>query len=104
MRRLALALTLTLVAGAALAKVEPTPAAIPPRTALERAQEPTLDALLQQVVDAVKQTGFTNVGVLPMFVVSATDANGKRVLLLINPETMHAIEVKDEDETASSRR
>ena len=67
-------------------------------------QEAAFDALLQQVVDAVKQTGFKNVGVLPMIVISATDANGKRVMLLVDPQTMQAIEVKDEAETASTRR
>ena len=59
---------------------------------------------MSQVVEAVKQTGFKDVEILPMMVVSATDADGKRVMPLIDPQTMQAIEVTDGEQTASTRR
>jgi hypothetical protein len=105
MRRLALAAALSLLATTAFAKVEPARAEAPPATStFETPAEPGFEAAVDQVVEAVKQTGFKDVEILPMMVVSATDANGKRVMLLIDPRTMQAIEFTDGDQTASSRR
>ena len=105
MRGLSLAVIVILLGGTGIARVEQTHKgviALPNQQADPAA--PELDALLQDVIDAVKNSGFKNVGVLPMFVVSAKSADGKDVLLLIDPQTMHAIEVKDESPSASTRR
>jgi hypothetical protein len=105
MRRLSLAVILILLTSTAIAKVEQTHKGV---IALPKQEvgpaAPEFDALLQEVIDAVEKSGFKNVGVLPMFVISAIAADGKDVLLLVDPQTMQAIEVKDESANASTQR
>jgi hypothetical protein len=104
MRRLVLAVALAFITSIALAKMEPGQTETPPTAPSEGTPaEPEFDAVTQQIVDAVKQSGFRDVGMLSLFVLSATSANGRRVLLLVDPQTMQAIEVIDQNETASTR-
>jgi hypothetical protein len=107
MRRLALVVLLTFISGAAFAKGMPSHGdqAQPSSDAgALTAQVPGSEdeAFLRQITDAVENSGYKDPDVIPMFVVSATDASGKRVLLLVDPETMQAIEVRDDQDVAAS--
>jgi len=107
MRRLALVVLLTFISGACFAKGLPAPgdhAQAPSDSGALTAQVPSSEdeAFLQQITEAATNSGYKDPEVIPMFVVSATDANGKRVLLLVDPETMQAIEVRDDPDVAAS--
>jgi len=106
MRRLALVVLLAF-SSAAFAKGMPTSgdqAQTPSDAGALTAQVPSSEdeAFLRQITDAVEGGGYKDPSVVPMFVVSATDAKGKRVLLLVDPETLQAIEVRDDPDVAAS--
>jgi hypothetical protein len=107
MRGLALVVLLTFISGASFAKgmsAHDDQAQTPSDSGALTAQVPGSEdeAYLRQITDAVTNSGYKDPDVIPMFVVSATDANGKRVLLLVDPETMQAIEVRDDPDVAAS--
>lgn len=107
MRRLALVVLLTFISGAAFAKgmsAHNDQTQPPSDSGALTAQVPSSEdeAFLQQITDAVTNSGYKDPSVVPMFVVGATDASGKRVLLLVDPETLQAIEVRDDQDVAAS--
>ncbi len=107
MRRWALVVLLTLVSSATFAKgvsAHDDQAQTESAANALAAQVPGSgpDAFLQQIIQAVANSGYKDPGLISMFVVSATDPNGKRVLLLVDPETLQAIEVRDDADVAAS--
>jgi len=107
MRRLALVVLLAFISSAAFAKgvsAHGDQAQTRSESGASTSQAPGSEeeAFLQQIVDAVANSGYKDPGIVPMFVVSATDASGKRVLLLVDTETMQAIEVRDDPDVAAT--
>ena len=67
------------------------------------------DAMLKETAKIIANNGYTNIAVVPWFVMMATNKKGAEVLLLVDPVKQVAVEIdtepgKAETATASPRR
>lgn len=61
------------------------------------------DAMLKDVVKLIAAKGYSDLAVVPWFVMMAKDARGREMLLVVDPVSLQMIEIQNEsDETAAA--